>query len=318
MARFSVQLLFLLLLSATLMAQDTLPKFTVTTTGNNKMLISWTNPYSTVTQISIQRSFDSTKNFKTILSVPDPTNIQNGFVDTKALTPLMFYRLFIVLDSGKYIFTESKRPFWDTVKKAVVPKPAPEKYNGNNNKRVVVSDNLSEKETIKLEQKISDPKPEIAKPPVPVIEKAPPPPPEPEKFFVIKKRDTIVTSISQKQFKPFRDSILNKTKDTLVFRNADTIVLKPFVPKEVYRPSLFVFTEKDGNIAISLPDAANKHYGVKFFDEKSNPLFEISKVKESYLTLDKVNFLKSGWYRFELWEDGKLKEKNKFFIPKEF
>lgn len=321
MARFSALLLFLFFYSATLMAQDTLPKFTVSTTGNNKMLISWTNPYPTVTQISIQRSFDSTKNFKTILSVPDPTNSQNGFVDTKALTPLMFYRLFIVLDSGKYIFTESKRPFWDTVKKAVVPKPVPEKFNGNANKRVVVSENLSEKETIKLEQKIAEPKPEPVKPvqPVqPVIEKAPPPPPEPEKFFVIKKRDSIVTSISTKQFKPFRDSILNKTKDTLVFRNADTIVLKPFVPKEVYKPSLFVYTEKDGNIAISLSDAANKHYSVKFFDEKSNPLFEISKVKESYLTLDKVNFLKSGWYRFELYEDGKLKERNKFFIPKEF
>jgi len=104
----------------------------------------------------------------------------------------------------------------------------------------------------------------------------------------------------------------------MVFRSIDTIVVKPFVPKEVYKPSIYVFTEKEGNVSISLPDAAAKHYSVKFFDEKNNPLFEINKVKESPLILDKANFLRSGWFRFELYEDGKLKEKNKFFIPKDF
>ena len=104
----------------------------------------------------------------------------------------------------------------------------------------------------------------------------------------------------------------------MVFRSIDTIVVKPFVPKEVYKPSKFVFTEKDGNISILLPEASTKHYSIKFFDEKNNPLFEINKIKESPLTLDKVNFLKSGWFRFELYENGTLKEKNKFFIPKDF
>jgi hypothetical protein len=104
----------------------------------------------------------------------------------------------------------------------------------------------------------------------------------------------------------------------MVFRSIDTIVVKPFVPKEVFKPSIYVFTEKEGNVSIALPDAAVKHYSVKFFDEKNNPIFEINKIKESPLILDKANFLRSGWFRFELYEDGKLKEKNKFFIPKDF
>ncbi|HSC36537.1 MAG TPA: hypothetical protein VLD19_01650, partial [Chitinophagaceae bacterium] len=83
----------------TTVAQDTLPKFTLVNKGNGRIIISWTSPYkSSVHQLSIQRSFDSTRNFKTILTLPDPTVPQNGYVDTKAPTEHMFYRLFILLD----------------------------------------------------------------------------------------------------------------------------------------------------------------------------------------------------------------------------
>ena len=36
-----------------------------------------------------------------------------------------------------------------------------------------------------------------------------------------------------------------------------------------------------------------------------------------YLIIEKVNFIRSGWYRFELYDNGKIVEKNKFFIPKD-
>jgi hypothetical protein len=61
-----------------------------------------------------------------------------------------------------------------------------------------------------------------------------------------------------------------------------------------------------------------KSYSIKFFEEDNSPLFEVKQVKEASLVLDKANFLHSGWFKFELYEDGKLKEKNKFFIPKDF
>ena len=100
-------ILFLLAGTTLSFAQDTLPGFSALTRGNDKVIISWTNKYPATTQISIQRSKDSTKNFKTILTVPDPKVLQNGFVDAKADTAFMFYRLFIVLDSGKYLHTKS-------------------------------------------------------------------------------------------------------------------------------------------------------------------------------------------------------------------
>jgi hypothetical protein len=296
-------LMISLLTGMDLSAQDTLPQFSASTRGNQKVLISWVNNYALVKQISIQRSADSTRNFKSILTVPDPKVLQNGFVDAKAPSDSMFYRLFIVLDSGKYFNTVAKRARPDTTSIAAEQKPD---KNGAD-KRIVVSSNLDEKETKEIKENILGTKKEQAKPV-----------PEPERFFFVKRRDSLIAQISQKSFKKFRDSVVSKTRDTLVFNDVDTITIKPFIPKVVFKPSQYVFTEKDGNVMILLPDVASKNYSVKFFEDDESPLFEVKKVKKSSLIVDKANFLHAGWFRFELYENEKLKEKHKFFIPKDF
>ena len=48
-------------------AQDTLPRFSVTNAGANRVIIGWVNALGPMRQISIQRSFDSAKSYKTIL-----------------------------------------------------------------------------------------------------------------------------------------------------------------------------------------------------------------------------------------------------------
>jgi hypothetical protein len=95
-------------------------------------------------------------------------------------------------------------------------------------------------------------------------------------------------------------------------------LIKPFVPKEVYKVSNYIFTAKDGNINISLPDATTKKYSVKFLELDSSPVFDLKEIRAAFLIVDKTNFVHSGWFRFELFEDGKLKEKNRLFIPKDF
>lgn len=308
MGKRSFYLLIITVLSGFLAnAQDTLPNFSATTRGNNRVVISWTNNYKYVSQISIQRSTDSTKNFKTILTVPDASVPQNGFVDSKAPANNLFYRIFIVLDSGRYVFTKSKRAFWDT---AVVKKPVDElnQMPVNGSKQVIVSKELDKTETQELKEKIVE-----ATKPAPVT-----PVVVPEKYFVVIRKDSLVGSINQKNYKQFRDSVVTKTRDTILFKTVDTIQIKPFVPKVVYKPSKYIYTEKDGNVAISLPDAPQKKYLVKFYEDNMDFLFEVRKVKESFMYLDKANFQHSGWFRFELLEDGKLVEKHRFYIPKEF
>ena len=66
------------LLALTAQAQKVLPDFSATTRGSGKTIISWTNAYPVVNQISIQRSFDSLRNYKTILTVPDPHVLKMG------------------------------------------------------------------------------------------------------------------------------------------------------------------------------------------------------------------------------------------------
>jgi hypothetical protein len=218
-------------------SQDTLPHFDAKDMGGNHIVISWTNKYEVVKQISIQRSNDSLKNYKTILSVPDPMNLQNGFVDTKAPGGKIFYRLFIVLDKGMFLFTNAKRP---------------------------VIDSMS-----------------LRKPDITKIEK--------------------IAPDSNNTFTPPPSNSLSGKNNPNLFV-----------------PSMHVYTYKDGNIRINLPDLDSKKFSIKFFEEDNTPVFEIKEIKETPVLLDKSNFYHAGWFKFELYEDGKLIEKNKIYLAKPF
>jgi hypothetical protein len=98
--------------------------------------------------------------------------------------------------------------------------------------------------------------------------------------------------------------------------NADPNLQVPVNPA-INFPSKWVYTAKDNNVVLYLPGAISKKYTAVFFDELENKLFELTNLKEEYLIIEKVNFIRSGWYRFELFESGQLVEKNKFFIPKD-
>ena len=114
MTRISLLIIAIAFKTIACFSQDTLPKFTVTNAGPNRNIVGWVNNYGMVKQISVQRSFDSLTNFKTVLSVTDPNARQNGFADTKAPANGMFYRLFVVLGPGQFFFTASKKPEIDS------------------------------------------------------------------------------------------------------------------------------------------------------------------------------------------------------------
>lgn len=230
----SLLLLPLSALCMHLFAQDTLPNFSLTNVGNGRIIVGWTNKFETVRQISIQRSFDSTKGYRSIHTIADPTTPQNGFVDTKAANDHMFYRLYILLEGGVYLFSKPQKPVIDTLKKTGYNNDKMDRMSGND-------------------------------------------------------------SISIPNF-----GMNTKTKP------------------DVFTPSLHVFTAKDGNIKVSLPEEEESKYSIKFFDEEDNFLFELKDIKQRTFTMDKANFLRAGWFKFELYENERLKEKHKFYIRKEF
>lgn len=87
--------------------------------------------------------------------------------------------------------------------------------------------------------------------------------------------------------------------------------------KTWFIPSKQIYTGRDNNVIMALPDANKKKYSVKFFEDDGTFLFEIKTIGEPYLTVDKVNFVHSGLFRFELYADGVLAEKHKVYIPKD-
>jgi len=307
MHRSAGSVILCLLLTTILRAQDTLPRFSAMARGPGKILISWHNKFRVVTQISIQRSADSLRNFTTLLTVPDPRLPENGAMDYTAIHPNFYYRLFIVLDNGKYIFTPSRRPHSQSEGAAVVTQKEKEEEPEESVARAAAGNRLlvippaSERSKIRTPTAIHN-LPELTL----------------SNTVYVRKGDSLIGRLSGERVQSFRDSLLRKTKDTLVFIDGDTLMIKPFVAKEVYRASQYIYTGKYGNIQVSLPEAPKRHYAVKFFDEDDKLLFELSDIRDPNLTLDKTNFRHSGWFHFELYDGDQLKEKNKFFIPKEF
>ncbi len=130
-----------------------------------------------------------------------------------------------------------------------------------------------------------------------------------------------------KAYRPVADTGAKSNEVVETLENPDNKEIKenreiknvlPKVPaRRLFIPSRHVYTGRENNVIISLPDAAQKKYSVKFFEDDGTPLFEIKKITEPYLTLDKVNFIHAGLFDFELYDDGTLIEKHKFYIPKD-
>ncbi|HEX6847015.1 MAG TPA: hypothetical protein VF144_08550, partial [Chitinophagaceae bacterium] len=140
-----IVLSLLMLTSAFVYAQDSLPAFSVVNKGNNRVVISWNNKYPHLKQLSIQRSTDSLSNFKTLITVPDPNNKQNGYLDSKAANDKMFYRLYILVDGANFIFTKSKRPANDSIRMSLLSDTSSKSLKDSNYLKVVqriISQNL--------------------------------------------------------------------------------------------------------------------------------------------------------------------------------
>lgn len=261
--------------SLKIQAQDSLPGFSVINKGNNRIVISWNNKFKMTRQISIQRSQDSLNNFKSIVTVPDPMNRQNGFLDTKAPHDQMFYRLYILVDGSHFIFTKSKKPATENQQAIEVSEKA-------------IQEARLDSAVLQLLEKIEHPQ----------------------------ASDPVLTAEEILILKNYRNSRLDRLPDS-IYRKIDQVIKLKSKPEFII-PVYRVVTTRDGLVQISLNDFKEKKYTIKFFEDDDSFLFELKHINESLLILDKSNFYHSGWFKSELYENGKMVEKNRFFIPKDF
>jgi hypothetical protein len=75
-----------------------------------------------------------------------------------------------------------------------------------------------------------------------------------------------------------------------------------------------VRNEKNGDVVVSVPPGLQGRYRIRFFSEKQGLLFEIREIQDAVLIVEKYNFGRAGLYRYELYRDDCLVEKNSFRI----
>ncbi len=235
-------------------AQDSLPVFDLQE-RNGIVIIGWKNPYPELVQLVIQRSYDSVKGFKSIMSMPDPTSVSNGYVDKAINASNQYYRLFYVQPGGRYFFTASAKPKKNT------PQPIVEHMQKTN-----------------------------------AFEKNK----EEEQGMILSKRD--------------QTSSLDIKRDKLSKVTAPT-TLESILPEDIFTPSALIYSNKEGDLIVALPETPLRKYVLKVYRENGLPVFTMKDIKEPQLLVDRSNFFHSGWFTYDLYEGTKLKEKNKFFIP---
>ena len=366
-------------------AQSMLPDFSVRELTKGKIQISWNNPYRNCIQLAIQRSSDSSKNFRTIFSAQSPELVSNGFVDNRPLLGIVsYYRIFFTLDGGNYYFTKSiaykpeisssektgmgqllptdletaisnlpekdltsiyykkailfrlNREAYQRFKDSINTKTHDKLHRLNEyavqwepaiktltdgqvevylkNKLLATFDQKSWvgfRDSVKTQTKdtlftVNTGRFQLL------------PYTIPSKYYLfIYRNDSLLAALENWQYKKFKDSIALQTRDTLYVRDGQHVDIHPFVVKYVWRPSVYIFTNGKGYVTIRLPEVKQHRYHVVFYEEDGSELFRIKSLKEPELILDKTDFIHAGWFFFELFEDDKLKEKNKFLLTKE-
>lgn len=235
-------------------AQNTLPDITLIN-SNGKTIVSWLNDYKKpVTNILIQRSYDSLKNFSSIGSVLNPLNLENGYLDAAPPYDKMYYRINISFEGGGYIIGPSSRPTKE--------KSPQEMYNDS--------------------MRLNNP--------------------------LITREDSLL-------YYKYSQHEINTINPWLYRNELDSNIKIPAKNNnENTYPSNRIFTNRDNNVILYLPEASIKKYAVKFYDDKGVVIFELPALTEEYLILEPYNFRHSGWFIFEIFENKKIIERNKFFL----
>ena len=310
----AARLFYLLLILAWLLpgiflasnAQDTLPQFSVKDIGKERYVISWVNNYPYTAQITIQRSFDSIRGYKSILTVPDPNAKQNGYADSKAINDHMFYRLYIQLENGRFLFTAAKQPSREIIITEPQPKPV-----------------LTTSPTIPQKKEVLAPKQGSSTTPAPVAvainaENNPANITTDEKTTAQVEPTTENTATREIPAVKRVEPIIVRLQNVRLGDSAKTpLAVTTKDDPNAYAPSLFVYTHPDGNIRIQVPNRARlSKYRIKFFESDKRFLFELRNLPAPNFQLDKINFLHGGWFLFELYEDTRLIEKHKLHLDR--
>lgn len=246
-------------------AQDSLPSFTLQE-RNGMVIVGWNNPFPDLSELVVQRSLDSINGFKSIVSMPDPKAISNGFLDKKVDAVRYYYRVFYVRGDLRFTFSPAQK----IIRQDNSLNTGNDGSNGSNRLSVNAASDQSNR-----------------------------------------------TTAAQNRLGETNNSLMTASQRTS--RNnvpmGTQTKIESLVNEEIFTPSALIFTNKEGDLIVALPDAIKRKYSLKVYNEGGMLFFIMKQITEAQLLVDRSNFFHSGWFRYELYDGTQLKEQNKFFIP---
>jgi len=241
----------------------------VTQGGMN--VITWTSQYDGIKSIAMQRSQDSVHNFATIGYVKNLKKGPQAFIDGHPNPGKNWYRLYIVFSSDLTWYS-------------------------NNLKLLVDSAQL-------LQQKVLPPNDSLQKYASKVSTSG--------DFTSGAVNSTVATTtatatsgtINPAGNAPGTTTTPSKPGNTTPVIKVPTIGGDAVDPS-VYIKSQYVFTNPfTGHVNIEIPEAKKHVFSISFFDQKDRRIFEIPRISEPSIIVDKRNFQRKGLYKFELLKD---------------
>lgn len=253
-------------------AQENLPYMTVRGEKGQHYL-SWNNQYDGIRNISVQRSTDSVRNFKTIGILNAPKKGKGQFTDDHPVAGNNFYRLSIEFGGDLEWFSNTYKLYVDS---ASIARWAEERLKAMQAAQAAkdAEDRLKAAAAAKRAEQ------EAAKPG--------------------DKPVTVAGNSRSNAVKPLEDI---KIETAVPVKEPEKPA--PFT----FTPSSRIYTNPyTGHVNINLEDALSRRYSIRFYDPSKNEVLKVSRVSKTMLILDKNNFNSKGIFSFQLFDGTTLIE----------
>ena len=131
-------------------------------------------------------------------------------------------------------------------------------------------------------------------------------------------------TVTIEDFHKIADSVLFNTSDSIFYTSDSTVTYKKYnavaavvsesaVGNSYIPASNYLFMSPDGNPVIRFPDNDAYDYSMIIYQPDGNTvLYKIDHFPDSGIILSKSSFEHSGFYPYELFKNGKLKERSGF------
>jgi hypothetical protein len=220
-------------------AQNPLPDLSVKELTRGKIQVSWYSPEGNCIQLAVQRSADSSRNFRTIFSALSPQLVNNGFLDNKPVSGKSYYRLFYVVEGGAYFFTRAVMV--ETAPVIEMPMGSLEKPKDLTNiylKKTLLF-RLTRPEYQRFRDSVLKAKDALRRIDPNNVEWKPAQSTVKKDIVRVYQKDMLVAELDRKGYQLFRDSIKEYTRDTLFAVDPSRTQIHPFTP--IPRGTVFIY-----------------------------------------------------------------------------